>query len=158
MVRDRKRLPAAGMLLLVAAALAGGVPAASAASAAKHKAKPVPDGYYTGTNAGAQVLRGRLNLSWHDPLGTQCRKADGPYTIQGQGFNVGLKKIPASGTVKVHDTFKIVPDIATSPVAAQTGTLHVSKGSISGSLKVSWSFDGGGCSASAKIALHRTPS
>ena len=156
MARIPKGRLGAVALLLVAALLAAGGSAAYAAG--KRKPRTVPDGYYTGTNAGAQVLKGRLNLSWHDPLGTQCRKADGPYTIQGQGFNVGLKKIPASGTVKVHDTFKIVPDIATSPVAAQTGTLHVSKGSISGSLKVSWSFDGGGCSASAKIALHRTSS
>ncbi len=166
MVRDRKGRRGAVALLLVVPALAAGVPAALASGAGaaahaakkKNKAKSVPDGYYTGTTAGAQVIKGKLNLGWHDPLGTQCSKADGPYTIPGQGFNTGLRRIPADGTVKVHDTFKVVPELATSPVATQTGTLHVSKGSISGSLKVSWTFDGGGCSATAKIALHRTSS
>ncbi len=151
MARDRKgRLGAIAPLIVVFAL------AVPAASAAEHKAKPVPDGYYSGTAGGAQVIKGKLNLGWHDPRGTQCSKADGPYTIQGQSFNSGLKRIPASGTVKVHDTFKVVAGLATSPVATQSGTLHVSKRSISGSLKVTWSFDGGGCSASAKISLRRT--
>ncbi|HEY5144883.1 MAG TPA: hypothetical protein VII98_15385 [Solirubrobacteraceae bacterium] len=155
MARDHKGRRGAAVMLLVVTALACAAPAAPAA---KHRAKPVPDGYYTGANGGAQILKGKLNLGWHDPLGTQCTKADGPYTIQGQGFNVGLKKIPANGTVKVHDAFKLFPELPGTPIATQTGTLHVSKGAISGALKVSWTFDGGGCAAGAKIALHRTAS